>query len=106
MKFDHRATGDRIILDATPENMTEGGIFVARWDNKESDRGTVLAVGPDVKDKRIAKGLELIFGRFAATHFKGDSLGCPKETELVVIREEDVMMILQPDIKLQSVGTH
>lgn len=106
MKFDHRATGDRIILDASPENFSEGGIFVPKWDNKESDRGKVLAVGPLVRDSRIAKGVELIFGRFAATHFRGDTLGCQKETELVVIREEDVMIILQPDIKLQSVGTH
>jgi co-chaperonin GroES (HSP10) len=106
LKFDHRATGDRIILNATPENITEGGIFIPRWDNKESDRGTVVAVGPNVVDSRIIPGVELIFGRFAATHFKGDSFGFTKEYEFVVIREEDVMMILQPKLELKSVGNH
>jgi co-chaperonin GroES (HSP10) len=106
VNFLHRATNDRIILDATKQNMSDGGIFIAKWDNKESDRGTVLAIGPDVKDKRIEVGMELIFGRYAATHFDGESLDCPKGTELVVIREEDVMLLLQPKSALKAVVNH
>lgn len=100
--FNHWTTGDRIVLDVSPRELTKSGLIVPQGSNSEGHEGEILTVGTAVKDNRLKPGQKVLFSRFAGTEFKdADIFG--KRT-IKIIREEDILLILQPHAKLQAVN--
>jgi chaperonin GroES len=93
-----RPLGDRLIVSrAEEETKTAGGIVIPDSASKEKPiRGKVIAVGPGktldngtVRAVDVKVGDEVLFGKYAGTEVKVDG------AELVVMREDDVMAVVQ-----------
>ncbi len=92
-----RPLGDRLVVEPQEqETTTKGGIVLPGTADKDKpSRGTVLAIGTgkvvDGKNQplQVKVGDNVLFGKYAGTSIKLD------EKELLVMREEDVMGVLE-----------
>lgn len=91
-----RPLHDRVIIERLEERTTSGGIVIP--DSVSGDkpqRGRVLSTGPGkIENGKIQKinvkvGDEVLFGKYSGTEVKIDG------HELVVMREEDIMGIIE-----------
>ena len=80
-----RMTRDKVLIKQVAlEKETEGGIILAESTELKADpRGTVMAVGPEVKD--LEAGDQVVFGTYAGTLLTVDGDEC------LILREEDVL---------------
>lgn len=82
---------DRILVrQAKPEEKSVGGIILPQGKERYDDKGTVEAVGPDVKDVKV--GDVIIFTRRPASHL-GESN--PEWNGLLMLKEEDACAIIE-----------
>jgi len=92
-----RPLHDRVIVKRMEEErMSAGGIVIPDSATEKPSRGSVLAVGNgkilENGDKRaldIKVGDTVLFGKYSGTEVKVDG------EELLVMREEDVMAIIE-----------
>ena len=92
-----RPLHDRVIVKRVEaERTTSSGIVIPDSAGEKPDQGEVLAVGPGKRDdngKQIALdvkvGDRVLFGKYAGQAVKVDG------QEVLVMREEDIMGVLQ-----------
>ena len=92
-----RPLHDRVIVRRVEEEKkTKGGIVIPDTASEKPIRGEVIAIGPgkildngDVRALDVKKGDIVLFGKYAGTEVKIDG------EELVVMREEDIMGVIQ-----------
>ena len=95
MKF--RPLHDRVLIKRIEEEeITKGGIIIPDCAKEKPSRGKVLAVGlgkigenGEIKPLDVKVGDMVLFGKYAGTDVKVD------DEELVVMREEDIMGIIE-----------
>lgn len=92
-----RPLHDRVIIKRMEEErMSAGGIVIPDSATEKPVRGEVVAAGngkilEDGKVRPIAvkKGDKVLFGKYSGTEVKVDG------TELLVMREEDIMAVIE-----------
>ena len=88
--------GDRIVVRRqVEEEKTAGGLYLPDTAKKKPQRGKVLAVGPGrlMKDGRrqklqVKEGDTILFTNWAGEEYKS------REDEILLMREEDVLAVL------------
>ena len=97
MSMKIRPLHDRVIVKRMEEeNTSAGGIVIPDSATEKPMRGKVMAVGTgkvlDNGDNRaidVKVGDQILFGKYAGTEVKIDG------DELIVMREEDIMGVIQ-----------
>lgn len=92
-----RPLHDRVIIKRMEEERTSpGGIVIPDTATEKPIRGEVVAVGKgklmengDVRPLDVKVGDKVLFGKYSGTEVKMDG------QELLVMREEDVMAIIE-----------
>lgn len=92
-----RPLGDRLVVEPQElETKTKGGILIPDTADKDKPmRGKVVAIGGGkyydgkLQPLQVKVGDEVLFGKYAGTNVKLN------EKELLVMREEDVMGVLE-----------
>lgn len=92
-----RPLSDRIVVEPKEtESKTAGGIVIPDTADKDKPmRGKVLAIGTGkyidgkLQPLQVKVGDEILFGKYSGTNIKFD------EKEFLVMREEDVMGVLE-----------
>jgi len=87
---------DRVVIKRLEEEETsKGGILIPDSAKEKPQQGEVLAVGPGKRDDNgnrmepdVKVGDIVLFGKYAGTEIKLDN-------ELVVLREEDILGVVQ-----------
>lgn len=88
-----RPLDDRVVVEGLEaEEKTAGGILLPDTAKQKPQRGRVLAVGPGKlldngqrSTLNVAKGDEVIFGRYAGTDIEVD------RREIKILRESDIL---------------
>lgn len=80
---EQKSTGGIIIPDTAKERPTEGKV-IAAGEGKRTDSGKIAPLTVKAGDK-------ILFGKWSGTEVKIDG------KELIIMREEDVLAIVQPD---------
>ncbi len=89
---------DYVVIESAPKNdTTEGGIFIPDTADKERpEQGSVVAVGSgkisnsgERVEPEVKKGDKVLFSKYGPTEIK---IG---EKEYLVVKEEDIMAILE-----------
>jgi chaperonin GroES len=92
-----RPLADRLVVKPLEqEEEKRGGIIIPDTAKEKPEKGEVVEVGPgklDDNGKRVAlevkKGDRVLFGKYAGTEIKVDG------QELMILREEDVMAVIE-----------
>ncbi len=89
---------DRILVERIEEEIKKGGIIIPDSAKEKPQQGKVIAVGPgriDDNGKRIPmevkKGDYILFGKYSGNEIR---VG---EDEHLIMREEDVLAIIDKD---------
>jgi len=69
------------------EEKTAGGLYIPDAAKEKPQKGSVEAVGPEVKE--VKKGDEILFDRYSGSKVKLDDI------EYLIIKEEDILGILK-----------
>jgi len=93
-----RPLHDRLIVKReAEERKSPGGIVIPDTATEKPTFGKVIAVGKgkvlengEVRAPDVKKGDKILFGKYSGTEVKVDG------EELVVMREEDVMAVVEP----------
>lgn len=94
--------GDRILVEMNQDNgetKTSGGIIIPETARKEREpQGKVVAVGGgnDKEPLSVKIGDTIFFGRFAGSEMK------IKGKDFMIIRESDVFLITNGDVKVET----
>ena len=92
-----RPLHDRVIVKRIEEERkTASGIVIPDTAAEKPDQGEIVAVGKGKKDEQgkvipldVKVGDKILFGKYSGTEVKVDG------DELVVMREEDVMAVIE-----------
>jgi chaperonin GroES len=92
-----RPLHDRVVIKRVEEERTSaGGIVIPDTAAEKPIRGEVVAVGPgkaldngDTRALAVKVGDKVLFGKYSGTEIKLDG------DELVVMREDDIMAVLE-----------
>lgn len=92
-----RPLHDRLIVERMEEERkSAGGIVIPDSATEKPSKGTVLAVGKgkitdngQIRELDVKVGDKVLFGKYAGTEVKLEG------KEIVVMREEDVMAVLE-----------
>ena len=92
-----RPLHDRLVVERMEEERTSaGGIVIPDSATEKPSKGTVVAVGKgktldngQVRQLDISVGDKILFGKYAGTEVKFE------DKEVVVMREEDIMAVLE-----------
>jgi chaperonin GroES len=94
-KVNIRPLHDRVIIERIEERTTASGIVIPESAGDKPQRGRVKATGPGkIENGTLQKldvkvGDEVLFGKYSGTEVKVDG------KELLVMREEDIMGIIE-----------
>jgi co-chaperonin GroES (HSP10) len=85
-------TGDNILVRPISYDQTEsaGGIIIPGQKPETSEVAEVLEVGPDVEDKRIKKGMMILYKRFKGIDVQGKG-----REMLFIVQEEGIIGIVK-----------
>lgn len=76
--------GDRVVVTYTEElERTAGGIYVPDSAKEKPQRGTVQAVGKEVKTVKV--GEQVLFDKYSGTKIKMEAEDC------LILKEEDIL---------------
>lgn len=80
---------DRVVVKYSEEEMekTAGGIYVPDVAKEKPQRGTVEAVGSEVKE--VKAGNTVLFDKYSGSKVKIN------DTEYLIIKEEDILGIIE-----------
>lgn len=84
-----RPLKDRVVIKYSSESMekTAGGLFVPDVAKEKPQKGTVTAVGSEVKE--VKEGNTVLFDQYSGSRIKID------DTEYLVIKEEELLGIVE-----------
>ncbi|GAB4487307.1 MAG: co-chaperone GroES [Thermodesulfovibrionales bacterium] len=86
MKF--KPLKDRVFVKFSEENeKTAGGIYIPDTAKEKPQKGTVEAVGSEVKDVKV--GNTILFDKYSGSKITVDS------NEYLIIKEEDILGIVE-----------
>ncbi len=93
--------GDRVVIKQSPKaTQTKAGIILPETVGEDHTEGTILALGPDVRDEETLKeGDKVLFTKYAGSEIKIDG-----ET-FVIIRQKDIMAIYREPAAAQAAET-
>lgn len=78
---------DRVLVKYDPEEeKTAGGLYVPDTAKEKPQRGSVEAVGAEVKE--VKAGQSVLFDRYSGSKIKFN------ETEYLIVKEEDLLAII------------
>ena len=88
--------GDKVVVKpAKAEEKTESGIILPGSAQEKPHQGTVVAVGPGLRDDKgnhipldVKEGDRVIYGKFGGVDLKYDN------NEYVVLSEKDILVVL------------
>jgi chaperonin GroES len=81
--------GERVFITYTEElERTSGGIYVPDTAKEKPQRGTVQAVGKDVKNLKV--GDQVLFDKYSGTKLRVEDEDC------LILKEEDVLGVFTP----------
>jgi len=88
---------DRVVIERLEEELTSaGGIVIPDTAKEKPMRGKVVAIGPgklldngNVVPLGVKEGDQVLFGKYSGTEIKIEN------KELVVMREDDIMGIIE-----------
>ncbi|MDO4280642.1 MAG: co-chaperone GroES [Peptococcaceae bacterium] len=88
--------GDKVVVKpAKVEEKTESGIILPGSAQEKPHQGTVVAVGPGLRDKDgnhmpldVKEGDRIVYGKFGGVDLKYDN------EEYVVLSESDILVVL------------
>lgn len=86
--------GKQVLVQPDPEESRESKYGIITPSNVEQERkaiGTVLAVGPEIKD--VKRGDRVIYGAFAGEKIKLSESA--KEVDYVLLFDEDVLAFIE-----------
>lgn len=76
--------GDRVFVTYTEEmERTAGGIYVPESAKEKPQRGSVQAIGKDVKNVKV--GDQILFDKYSGSKLKIDDEDC------LILKEEDIL---------------
>jgi chaperonin GroES len=76
--------GDRVFVTYTEEmERTSGGIYVPESAKEKPQRGSVQAIGKDVKNVKV--GDQILFDKYSGSKLKIDDEDC------LILKEEDIL---------------
>lgn len=90
-----RPLGDRIVVEPKLESKSAGGIVIPDTAEGKPMEGTVIAIGSGryldgkILPLQVKVGERILFGKYSGTNVKLDN-----NKEYLVMREEDVMGVL------------
>ena len=92
-----RPLGDRIVVKPSEqEEQTASGIFLPETAKEKPQQGSIVAVGPGVRDdsgERVAMDVEVgnivLYAKYAGTNIKLDG------QEYLILKESDVLAIVE-----------
>ena len=84
-----RPLKDRVVIKYSSESLekTAGGLFVPDVAKEKPQKGTVTAVGSEVKE--VKEGNTVLFDQYSGSKVKID------DTEYLVIKEEELLGIVE-----------
>jgi chaperonin GroES len=95
-----RPLQDRILVERVEEEVKKGGIIIPDSAKEKPQQGKVIAVGPGRYDDSgklvpmsLKKGDMILFGKYSGNDIR---IG---EDELLIMREEDVLAVIDKDTK-------
>ena len=100
MKTKISPLADRVLVERleSSEQKSTGGIIIPDTAKERPTEGKVLAVGPGKRSDNgslipptVKSGDKILFGKWSGSEVKID------QKEYVIMREEDILAILQPD---------
>ena len=95
----YKPLGNRILIQAVGEadEVTKGGLIIPDSAKEKPQKAEILAVGPwklnedgTRQPMEVAVGQKILYAKYAGTEVDGDD-----DAELMVIREEDVLAIVE-----------
>ncbi|MQG21434.1 MAG: co-chaperone GroES [SAR202 cluster bacterium] len=95
----YKPLGNRILIQAVGEadEVTKGGLIIPDSAKEKPQKAEILAVGPGKLNEdgtrqpmEVAVGQKILYAKYAGTEVDGDD-----DAELMVIREEDVLAIVE-----------
>ena len=84
-------TNNRIIVEPVPaETKTAAGIIIPDTAKEKPQKGTVVAVGDDLKDEKptLKVGDVVIFGKYSGTELKWEG------TDYLIMKENEIFGII------------
>jgi chaperonin GroES len=90
-----RPLHDRVIIQRIEERKTAGGIVIPETAGDKPQRGKVVAAGPGkyengtLRKLDVKVGDQVLFGKYSGTEVKVNG------QDLVVMREEDIMGVVE-----------
>ena len=89
--------GDRVVVKPSEqEEQTASGIFLPETAKEKPQQGSVVAVGPGVRDEKggrvaldVTKDDLVLYARYAGTTIKVDG------EEILILKESDVLAIVE-----------
>ncbi|MCS7215271.1 MAG: co-chaperone GroES [Thermodesulfovibrio sp.] len=80
---------DRVVVKFSSEELekTPGGIYVPDVAKEKPQKGTVIAVGSEVKE--VKEGDTVLFDKYAGSKIKVD------DVEYLIIKEEEILGIVE-----------
>jgi chaperonin GroES len=84
-----RPLKDKVVIKYSAESLekTAGGLYVPDVAKEKPQKGTVTAVGPDVKE--VKEGNTVLFDQYVGSRIKID------DTEYLVVKEEELLGIIE-----------
>ncbi len=82
---------DRVLVEpAAAEEKTSGGIIIPDTAKEKPQKGTVVAVGPGLKDEplQVKEGNSVLYGKYSGTEINIDG------KDYLIMRESDIYAIL------------
>ena len=91
-----RPLGDKVVVKpAKIEEKTQSGIILPGSAQEKPNQGTVIAVGPGVRNDKgqyieldVKEGDRIVYGKFGGVELKYD------DEEYVVLSESDILVVL------------
>lgn len=78
-----------LTADKAPEK-SKGGIILQETWKSLPPVGTIIDVGPEVKNKYLKKGVRVLFNRYAAVMLEDEQRIITEADILAIVEEEDV----------------
>lgn len=77
---------DRVMVRMDDPETKKGGIFIPEFSQVTTTLGTVISIGPDVKD--VTKGETVYVGEHSGTRFIQDGVS------YIILREEQIACVI------------
>jgi co-chaperonin GroES (HSP10) len=85
---------DRVVIKMTPRTETVGNIAIPQSSQERKPTGTIVRLGPDVKNKNLKVGDTVVTSSYAGLELRDPLV--TEDDEYLLLREEDLLAIIPP----------